>query len=333
MSISIIVPCYNEEESLPYFYQEFCKLTQDIMPAQSFELLLVDDGSTDGTLPFIQHIAANDTRVKYLSLSRNFGKESALYAGLAHATGQYMVTMDADLQHPLTLLPPMYHAVTNEGYDSAATRRVSRRGEPLIRSCFARLFYTVMKKFMQPELVDGACDFRLMNRKFSNAVLSLHEYNRFTKGLYAWVGFKTKWIEFENQKRVAGETKWTVWKLLSYAMEGLIAFTTKPLVLSAVTGALLCLAAFIATLFVIVRKLLFGDPVQGWASTMCVILSIGGIQLLCTGILGQYLAKAYMESKRRPLYIVANTNMLPPVAEVTNRANLSYQAEKLHHMA
>ncbi len=309
MSISIIVPCFNEEDALPYFYKEFCRLSQELMPQENFELLLINDGSRDNTLTVIEKLAHNDERVKYISFSRNFGKEAAIFAGFNYAIGDYVAMMDADLQDPPALLPEMFKVLTEEGFDSVATRRVTRKGEPPIRSFFARRFYYIMNKISQTELVDGARDYRLMNRKFLNALLELQEYNRFTKGLFGWVGFKTKWLEFENVERVAGETKWSFWNLFAYAVEGIIAFSTKPLVLSTFLGLILCLLAFGSIGFIIVRKLLFGDPIQGWASTMCAILSIGGIQLLCTGILGQYLAKTYLESKHRPIYIIDRTNI------------------------
>ena len=308
MSISIIVPCHNEQEALPFFYKEFKQLTAS-MSYEFFELLLIDDGSQDATLPIIKDLASKDTRIKYLSFSRNFGKEAAIWAGLQHATGDYVAIMDADLQDPPSLLPEMYQAVTEKGFDSAATRRVSRRGEPPIRSWFARKFYKLMHKIAQTELVDGARDYRLMNRKFVNALLSMQEYNRFTKGLYGWVGFNTKWIEFENVERIAGETKWSFWKLLFYAIEGIVAFSTMPLTLATIVGLLCCLCAFGGVGFVVIRKLLFGDPIQGWASTVSILLFIGGVQLLCTGILGQYLAKTYLETKRRPIYIIDKTNI------------------------
>ena len=309
MSISIIVPCFNEEDALPFFYKEFCMLSQELMAQENFELLLINDGSHDKTMAVIEELAQNDERVKYISFSRNFGKEAAIFAGFNHAIGDYVAMMDADLQDPPALLPEMFKAVTEEGYDSVATRRVTRKGEPPIRSFFARQFYSIMNKISQTELVDGARDYRLMNRKFVNAILGLQEYNRFTKGLFGWVGFKTKWLEFENVERVAGETKWSFWSLFTYAVEGMVAFSTKPLVLSTFLGLFLCLLAFGGTGFIIIRKLVFGDPIQGWASTMCAILSIGGIQLLCTGILGQYLAKTYLESKHRPIYIIDRTNI------------------------
>ena len=307
MSISIVVPCFNEQEALPFFYKEFKSLTT-IMSYEDFELIFVDDGSTDKTLDTIKDIAKNDTRIKYISFSRNFGKEAAILAGLEHSKGDYVALMDADLQDPPAILPEMYEALTVEGFDSAATRRVTRKGEPPIRSFFARMFYKIMNKISKAELVDGARDYRLMNRRFVDALLSMKEYNRFTKGLFGWVGFKTKWIEFENVERVAGETKWSFWKLLAYAIEGIVAFSTAPLVIATIIGLFFCLLSFAGTAFIVVRKFIFGDPVQGWASTISVLLSIGGVQLLCTGILGQYLAKTYLETKHRPVYIVGETN-------------------------
>lgn len=307
MSISIIVPCYNEQEALPYFYKAFQELTQN-MVQESFELILVDDGSKDKTLAVIKKLAEADKRIAFISFSRNFGKEAAILAGLRYSKGDYVALMDADLQDPPALLPEMYQAVTQEGYDSAATRRVTRKGEPPIRSFFARRFYKLMNKISNTDLVDGARDYRLMNRKFVNALLSMQEYNRFSKGLFGWVGFKTKWIEFENVERVAGETKWSFWKLLIYAIEGIVAFSTTPLVLATVVGLICCLFAFGGTTFIVIRKLLFGDQIQGWASTISVLLFLGGIQLLCIGILGQYLAKTYLETKNRPVYIVNESN-------------------------
>lgn len=307
MSISIIVPCYNEQEALPYFYKAFQELTQN-MGQESFELILVDDGSKDKTLAVIKKLAEADKRIAFISFSRNFGKEAAILAGLRYSKGDYVALMDADLQDPPALLPEMYQAVTQEGYDSAATRRVTRKGEPPIRSFFARRFYRLMNRISNTDLVDGARDYRLMNRKFVNALLSMQEYNRFSKGLFGWVGFKTKWIEFENVERVAGETKWSFWKLLIYAIEGIVAFSTTPLVLATVVGLICCLFAFGGTTFIVIRKLLFGDQIQGWASTISVLLFLGGIQLLCIGILGQYLAKTYLETKNRPVYIVNESN-------------------------
>lgn len=307
-TITIVVPCFNEQNALPYFYKEYLAFSHYMNYVQ-LELLFVDDGSSDNTLALIQEYAGNNNTVKYISFSRNFGKEAAIYAGLQHAKGDYVAIMDADLQDPPSLLPELYTAVKNEGYDSAATRRVSRKGEPPIRSWFARKFYKLMHKIAQTQLVDGARDYRLMNRKFVNALLSMGEYNRFTKGLYGWVGFKTKWIEFENVERIAGESKWSFWKLFYYAIEGIVAFSTVPLTIATIIGLICCLCAFGATGLVIIRKLLFDDPIQGWASTVSIVLFIGGVQLLCTGILGQYLAKTYLETKKRPVYIINKTNL------------------------
>lgn len=307
-TITIVVPCFNEQEALPYFYKEYLSIKKSMTYVQ-LELLFIDDGSNDETLHLIQGCAEIHSEIKYISFSRNFGKEAAIFAGLQHAKGDYIVIMDADLQNPPSLLPKMFYAVKNEGYDSAAARRVSRRGDPPIRSWFASKFYRLMHRISKTELVDGASDYRLMNRKFVNALLSMGEYNRFTKGLYGWVGFKTKWIEYENVARIAGETKWSFWKLFYYAVEGIIAFSTVPLTIATMIGLLCCILAFSSTLFVVIRKLIFGDPIQGWASTVCIILFIGGVQLLCTGILGQYLSKTYLETKKRPIYIIDNTNL------------------------
>lgn len=305
--ISLVVPCFNEEQSLPYFWEQTTAVMEQ-MDYLDFEVIFVDDGSRDRTLEVLRSLAKSDSRVKYLSFSRNFGKEAAMYAGLEHAKGDYAAVMDADLQDPPALLAKMYRAVTQEGYDSAATRRVTRKGEPPIRSFFARMFYRIINKMTDVEIVDGARDFRLMNRKFLNALLELKERNRFSKGLFGWVGFKTKWLEFENVERIAGETKWSFWKLFKYSIEGIVAFTTTPLTLASFMGFLLCMVALCSTVFIVVRKLLFGDPVSGWASTASIITFIGGIQLFFMGIFGQYLAKAYTEIKNRPIYIVAESN-------------------------
>lgn len=303
--LSVIVPCFNEEKALPFFYEEITKLT---LPVE-VELIFVDDGSHDGTLKVVQQYARADERVKYISFSRNFGKEAAIYAGLENARGDYAVIMDADLQDPPALFPEMLRVVMEEGYDSAATRRVTRKGEPPIRSMFARLFYKLMNCISKTDVVDGARDYRIMNRPFIDALLSMGEYNRFSKGLFGWVGFQTKWIEFENVERVAGETKWSFWKLVAYAVEGVVAFSTAPLVFSAIVGVLLALVAFLAIIFIVVRKLLFGDPVAGWASNVTISLFLGGIQLFFIGVLGEYLSKMYLEVKKRPIYIVRSSNM------------------------
>lgn len=306
MLLTCIIPCYNEEESLPYFYSELCK-TEQILHKRydlALESIYINDGSADGTLALLKKLRAADPRIRYISFSRNFGKEAAIYAGLQHARGDYVVLMDADLQDPPALLPELLRAVIDEGFDAAATRRATRKGEPPLRSMFARLFYRIMNSISQTELMDGARDYRLMSRPFVNALLQMSEYNRFTKGLFGWVGFKTKWIEFDNVERVAGSTKWSFWGLLRYALEGLVAFSTLPLLAATFLGIACCILAFAATGFIIVKKLLFGDPIQGWASTATIILTIGGLQLLCAGVLGQYIAKIYLEVKRRPVYII-----------------------------
>lgn len=306
--ITLIIPCYNEEESLPLLYPELVKVSQG-MPEQAFEFLFVNDGSRDKTLVLLKELAQNDDRVKYISFSRNFGKEAAMYAGLENAKGDYVAFMDADMQDPLSLLPQMYKAVTEEGYDSAATRRVTRKGEPPIRSFFARMFYKIMNKISDTDIVDGARDFRLMNRKFVDALLQMREYNRFSKGLFGWVGYKTKWIEFENVERIAGETKWSFWSLFKYSIEGILAFTTAPLVLASVIGIVLCLIAFVFIVFIVVRKICFNNSVDGWASMVCLISFLGGLQLFAIGVVGQYLAKMYLEVKNRPIYLIGETNI------------------------
>ena len=304
--ISIVVPCYNEEEALPLFYQEATRVAGE-MTGIDFEFVFIDDGSRDNTLPVLRRLAAADRRVRFVSFSRNFGKEAGMLAGLEAATGDYVALMDADLQHPPALLPELYRAVTEEGYDCAATRRTTRAGEPPIRSFFARLFYRLIRKVSDADIVDGACNYRLMRRAVVDAILSMREYNRFSKGIFGWVGFRTKWIPFVNVERVAGETKWSFWKLFRYSLEGIVAFSTVPLALASVLGVLLCLTAFVFILVVLVKTLAFGDPVGGWPSMMCVILFLGGVQLLCIGILGQYLSKTYLETKRRPVYLVRET--------------------------
>ncbi|WP_177976321.1 glycosyltransferase family 2 protein [uncultured Eubacterium sp.] len=309
MKISIVVPCYNEEVALVFFQKEIDRVSQELMPDVTFEILYIDDGSKDNTLQEIHHLAEQDKRVKYISFSRNFGKEAAIYAGLKNASGDLVAIMDADLQDPPALLPEMYHAIMEEGYDSAATRRVDRKGEPPVRSFFARKFYKLMNNISNTDIVDGARDYRLMNRKFVNALLELGEYNRFSKGLFGWVGFKTKWIEFENVERVAGETKWSFWKLFRYSIEGIVAFSTAPLALAAVLGVIMCILGAIAIVFIVVRQLAFGNAVAGWASLACIILFLGGVQLLCLGILGSYMSKTYLEVKNRPIYICGETNI------------------------
>ncbi|MBR1478275.1 MAG: glycosyltransferase family 2 protein [Lachnospiraceae bacterium] len=301
--LSAIVPCYNEEESVSIFYEEFIKneaylKSKDI----DFELIYINDGSKDKTAAEVKKLHERDERVHLVSFSRNFGKEAAMFAGLEKAGGDYVVFMDADLQDPPSLLPEMLEAL--QDHDSVATRRVDRKGEPPIRSFFARRFYRMMNRISQTEMMDGARDYRLMKRQMVDAILSMKEYNRFTKGIFGWVGFDTKWIEYENVERAAGETKWSFWKLVLYSIDGIVAFSTMPLQIASFAGILFCIVAFAMMIFVIVRRLIFGDPVAGWASMVCIMLMTSGIQFLCVGILGQYLARTYMEVKKRPIYIV-----------------------------
>ncbi|MDD6187878.1 MAG: glycosyltransferase family 2 protein [Oscillospiraceae bacterium] len=305
--ISVIVPCYNESRTIEIFYQEITKISS-VMDKYDFEYIFVDDGSKDDTLDIVKNLSKEDSRVKYISFSRNFGKESGIYAGLEKSKGDYAVVMDADLQDPPSLLPEMMRCIDEEGYDSVATRRVTRKGEPPIRSFFARQFYKLMNKISKTEIVDGARDYRLMTRQFVNAILQIQEYNRFSKGIYGWVGFNTKWLEYENVERVRGETKWSFWKLLVYAVDGIIAFSTVPLTLSVFFGLMFCFIALVATVYIVFKTILYGDPVAGWPSMMCIILMLGGIQLFCIGILGEYLSKTYLESKNRPIYICKETN-------------------------
>ena len=300
--LSVVIPCYNEEEAVPLFYEAFLKETK-AMPVE-FEFVFVDDGSRDRTAEAFEALHARDGRVHYLSFSRNFGKESAMFAGLEAATGDYVAIMDADLQDPPALLPEMLEAIEKEGYDCVASRRVTRKGEPPIRSFFARAFYRLINSISKTEIVDGARDFRLMTRQMVDAILQLREVSRFSKGLFSWVGFKTKWLEYENIERVAGETKWSFWKLLLYSIDGITAFSTAPLAIASFAGVLFCVIAFVMLLFFFFKTIFFGDPVAGFPATICIVLLLGGIQLFCIGILGQYLSKTYMETKKRPIYIV-----------------------------
>ncbi len=302
--LSVIVPCYNEEESIAYFYSEFFKNDTFFRDKKiDVELLFVDDGSRDGTAAEVKKLHEADGRIHLLSFSRNFGKEAAMFAGLEHSKGDYVVIMDVDLQDPPSLLPQMF-AGLEDGYDSVATRRVNRKGEPPIRSFFARLFYKLMKKISRTEMMDGARDYRLMTRQMVDSILQMQEYNRFTKGIFGWVGYRTKWLEYENVERAKGETKWNFWKLLIYSLDGITAFSTAPLMLASFMGVLFAAFAVIMILFIIVRKLIFGDPVSGWPSLVCIILFTSSIQFFCIGIVGQYLAKTYMEVKKRPIYLV-----------------------------
>lgn len=302
--LSVVVPCYNEEENVGLFYAELMKNDAFFQEKGiEVEVLYIDDGSRDRTVAEVKKLREKDERVHLISFSRNFGKEAAMYAGLEHSKGDYVVLMDVDLQDPPALLPEMF-SYMEQGYDSVATRRVDRKGEPPIRSFFARMFYRLMKKISKTEMMDGARDYRLMTRQMVNAILSMQEYNRFTKGIFGWVGFRTKWIEYENVERAKGETKWNFWKLLMYSFDGIMAFSTAPLLIASVMGVLFCVVAFAMIIFIIVRKMLFGDPVDGWPSLVCIILMTSGVQFFCTGILGQYLAKTYMEVKKRPIYLV-----------------------------
>ena len=305
--ISIVVPCYNEEKSLPYFYEEIDKVSKK-MKSVVFELLFIDDGSNDKTLEVLKDLSKKDKRVKYLSFSINFGKESAIYAGLENSTGDYVTLMDADLQDPPELLSKMYNCIKKEGYDSVGTRRVNRIGEPPIRSFFARCFYKIINKISKTEMVDGARDYRLMTRQMVDSIISMKEYNRYSKGLFSFVGFKTKWLEYENVERVAGETKWSFWKLFRYAFDGIIAFSTTPLWIATFIGILFCIISFIAIIGIIIKTLCFGDPVGGWPSLVCIIFMVSGIQLFCIGIIGAYLSKTYLETKNRPIYIIKEKN-------------------------
>ena len=303
--ISLVVPCYNEQEVINLFYTEIQKVKKDFENVE-FEIIFVNDGSKDKTLELMRELSKNDD-VRYVSFSRNFGKEAAMYAGLEASTGDYVAIMDADLQDPPALLKEMYEILESGEYDSVATRRVTRKGEPVIRSFFARLYYKIINKISKTEIVDGARDFRLMTRQMVDSVLSLKEYNRFSKGIFSWVGYRTKWLEYENVERAAGETKWSFWKLFLYSLESIVAFSTAPLSIASVMGILFCFVAFIIIIFIIVRTLMYGDPTSGWPSMVCIMFFIGGVQLLCLGIMGQYLSKTYLEVKKRPIYIVQET--------------------------
>ena len=306
--ISVVVSCYNEEKALPLFYEEMERVRKkDFEGIVEFEYIFVNDGSKDNTLKIIKELNQKDPKVRYISFSRNYGKEAAMYAGLEAAEGDYVTLMDADLQDPPALLKQMYDAIKNEGYDSVGTRRVTRKGEPPIRSFFARMFYKIINKMSNIEMVDGARDYRLMKRQVVDSIISLKEYNRYSKGLFSFVGFDTKWIEYENVERVAGETKWSFWKLFKYAIEGITAFSTTPLIFSSIVGLIFCLVAFIAIIFIIVKTLVYGDPTAGWPSMACIIVFVSGIQLFTIGIIGQYLSKTYLEVKKRPIYIIKET--------------------------
>ena len=309
--ISVVVSCYNEEKALPLFYEEMERVRkQDFENIAEFEYIFVNDGSKDKTLEIMKSLRKKDSKVRYVSFSRNFGKEAAMLAGLDASVGDYVAVMDADLQDPPALLRQMYDAIKNENYDAVGTRRVTRKGEPPIRSFFARIFYKIINKMSDIEMVDGARDYRLMKRQVVDSIISLREYNRYSKGLFSFVGYNTKWIEYENVERVAGETKWSFWKLFKYAIEGITAFSTTPLIISSVIGLIFCIIAFLAIIFIIIKTLVFGDPTSGWPSLACIIVFVSGVQLFSIGIIGQYLSKTYLEVKKRPIYIIKETEIL-----------------------
>ena len=311
MKISIIVPCYNEESNVRAFYNEILMLPEKLPEGTELELIFVNDGSRDKTMEIIKELARSDSMVKYIDFSRNFGKESAMLAGLEHAGGDYIVVIDADLQDPPSLIPEMYNIIRNGDYERVATRRVDRKGEPPIRSFFAGMFYKLINKISDVKIVDGARDFSMMSRKMVDSVLSLKEKNRFSKGLFEWAGYKTKWLEFKNHSRNAGSSKWSFWKLFSYSIEGIVSFSSYPLVLSAILGVILCFVSLFFVAVIVIRKIFFGDPVAGWASTISVILFVSGLQQLMIGIIGSYLARIFIEIKDRPSYVVLETNIGP----------------------
>ena len=304
--VSLIIPCFNEQEALPFFYKEASKVMQNLN--YDYEFLFINDGSKDDTLKILKDFSLNDSHVKYISFSRNFGKESAMYAGFCNANGDFVAVLDADMQDPPSLLPKMLEILESGEYDSVATRRQDRKGEPVLRSFFARKFYSVINKISDADIVDGARDFRLMKKEMVEAIVAMSETNRFSKGIFGWIGFKTYWLPYENTERIAGKTKWNFWSLFKYAISGIINFSEAPLNIASWFGIGITLLAFIFLIFIIVRRLCFGDAVAGWASTLCVILFMGGIQLFCLGVMGQYIARTYSETKRRPHYIISETN-------------------------
>ena len=304
--LSIVVPCYNEEESIPVYYYAMVKQNKE-MDYVDFEIIFINDGSKDKTLEIIRDLAKKDKKIRYVSFSRNFGKEAAMLAGLRASKGDFVTTMDVDLQDPPSLLPEMYKGIVEEGYDCVATKSTSRHGYSFIRKIFTSLFYKIIGSMSKTEMVAGARDYRLMTRQMVDAVLSMSEYNRYSKGIFSFVGFDTKWIEYENQERVAGTTKWNFWKLLKYAVDGIVGFSTAPLIFASYIGLLFCFIAFIMIIFIIIRTIIWSDPVAGWPSLVCIVFFVGGINLFCTGIIGEYLAKTYLETKKRPIYIVKET--------------------------
>ncbi len=306
--ISIVVPCYNEEAALPFFYQSFKKLSDHMHSTAKLELILVNDGSSDKTNAVLHELANQDDRIKYISFTRNFGKEAAMLAGLEHSTGDYVTIADADLQDPLEMIIQMYEIINKEDYDCVATRRYSRQGEPPIRSFFANKFYTVINLFSKTKIVNGARDFRLMSRHMVNSILQMKEYNRFSKGLFSFVGYNTKWLEYKNVERVAGESSWSFWSLFRYSMDGILSFSTAPLHIAAILGAVICFFSFLFICYTLFKTLVWGDPVSGYPTLVCIITFLGGVQLLCVGILSEYISKIYSEVKKRPIYIVKETN-------------------------
>ena len=318
--ISIIVPCHNEEEMVPIFHKEIAAVS-DQLPDATIELIFVNDGSKDDTLAKMKQVAALDERVHYLSFSRNFGKEAALVAGLRHATGDYVAVMDADLQDPPEMLVEMFALIRTGEYDCIGTKRIDRKGEPPIRSFFARQFYQLINRISDTEIVDGARDYRLMTRQMVNAVLEMTEYNRFSKGIFSWVGFETKYLPYENQERVAGQTTWSFWSLFKYSLDGIVAFSEAPLAIAALTGVLSFAVAILGSLIIVVRTLVFGNETSGWTSLIVIILGMGGLQLLCLGILGKYLGKTFMETKRRPIYILKETDIALPTDHREGQVN------------
>lgn len=304
--LSVIVPCFNEEESIPYFYEEIKKVTNSMNV--KLELIFVDDGSRDKTLEVVKKLT-EDKVVKYISFSRNFGKEAAMYAGLNMCTGDYVTIMDADLQHPPELLPEMLRIIEEENYDCVATKSINKKRYSFFRKIFTRCFYKIIEKMSNTKMVPGANDYRLMTRQMVNSIISVKEYNRYSKGIFSFVGYKTKWIEFEVQERKAGTTKWNFWKLFSYALDGIVGFSTAPLTLSAIIGLFFCIVSFIMIIVIIIKTLIFGDPTSGWPSLVCIIFFVSGVQLLCIGVIGEYLAKIYLEVKGRPIYIVKESNV------------------------
>lgn len=307
IELSLIIPCYEEEMTIPVFYKEVTKILQK-MP-YCYEIVFIDDGSKDQTLKVMEELAEKDEHVRYISFSRNFGKEAAMYAGFSNTRGEYIAVMDVDLQDPPELLPEMMRIIQEEDCDSVATRRVDRSGEPAIKSVFARMFYRIINRISDADIADGARDFRLMKRQMADVIVEMSEYNRFSKGIFGWIGFKTHWLPFENKERVAGESKWSFWKLMKYAIDGIVNFSQVPLSIASWFGIFMTMLAFLFIIFIVVRKLIFGDPVNGWASLVCIITLIGGVQLFCMGVMGQYIAKTYMEVKRRPHYIVGKSNI------------------------